>query len=138
MERNASVDRALEQTIGLDTRALSEEWMKALKREYWPLFRDKQEPEQFARRMTDHWEERAYFFQQPSISPDGRFIAFFSDFEGLVDLFVMDAIDGKGRNAWIHDNDIQVQDQLNDEYTDRHWAHGFPVITMAASTTTWR
>jgi Tol biopolymer transport system component len=94
MERNASVDRALEQTIGLDTKGLSDEWMKALKREYWPLYSDKQEPGQYARRMTDHWEEQAYFFQQPSISPDGRFIAFFSDYEGLVDLFVMDAIDG--------------------------------------------
>lgn len=94
LERNPSVDRALEQAIGLDTRGLSDEWMKALKREYWPLYSDKQEPDQLARRMTDHWEERAYFFQQPSISPDGRFIAFFSDFEGLVDLFVMDAIDG--------------------------------------------
>ncbi|RKZ15943.1 hypothetical protein DRQ53_07620, partial [bacterium] len=92
--RSPSVDRALEQAIGLDTRGLSRDWMKALKQEYWPLYANKQEPQQYARRMTDHWEEQAYFFQQPSISPDGRFIAFFSDYEGLVDLFVMDAIDG--------------------------------------------
>jgi Tol biopolymer transport system component len=94
LERTSSVDRALQQTIGLDTKGLSDEWMKALKREYWPLYRDKQEPDQYARRLSDHWEEQAYFFQQPSISPDGRFIAFFSDYQGLVDLFVMDAIDG--------------------------------------------
>lgn len=95
LERTSSVDRALDQAIGLDTAGLSKEWIKALKREYWPLYSDKQEPDQYARRMTDHWEEQAYFFQQPSISPDGRYIAFFSDFQGLVDLFVMDAIEGK-------------------------------------------
>lgn len=93
--RTRSVERALMQTIGLDTEELSEEWIKSLKKEYWTIYADKQEPEDIADRMTDHVEDRTYFYQQPSISPDGRYIAFFSDVEGLVDLFLMDAIDGK-------------------------------------------
>lgn len=93
--RTSNVDRALLQTIGLDTEDFSEEWIKSLKKEYWVEYSDKQEPTSIGRRLTDHWEERAYFFQQPSISPDGRYIAFFSDYEGLVDLFLMDAIEGK-------------------------------------------
>ena len=93
--RTSNVDRALVQTIGLNTEDFSEEWIKSLKKEYWVAYSDKQEPATIGKRLTDHWEERAYFFQQPSISPDGRYIAFFSDYEGLVDLFLMDAIEGK-------------------------------------------
>lgn len=93
--RTSNVDRALVQTIGLNTEDFSEEWIKSLKKEYWVEYSDKQEPATIGRRLTDHWEEQAYFFQQPSLSPDGRYIAFFSDYEGLVDLFLMDAIEGK-------------------------------------------
>lgn len=92
--RTQNVDRALMQTIGLNTKDFSEEWEKSLKKEYWTIYADKQDPEDIADRMTDHVEDRTYFYQQPSISPDGRYIAFFSDFDGLVDLYLMDAIDG--------------------------------------------
>lgn len=92
--RTHDVDRALDSTIGLDTEELSERWVKWLKQSYWGLYGDKQEPEDLGRRVTDHWEERNYFYQQPSISPDGRYVAFFSDFDGLVDLYLMDAIEG--------------------------------------------
>lgn len=93
--RTNNVDRALLQTIGLNTSDFSDEWIKSLKKEYWVAYSNKQEPATIGRRLTDHWKERAYFFQQPSLSPDGRYIAFFSDFDGLVDLFLMDAIEGK-------------------------------------------
>jgi Tol biopolymer transport system component len=94
LARTRSVDRALVQTIGLDTRDFSEEWEKSLKKEYWTIYADKQEPEDIGKRLTDHVEDRTYFYQQPSLSPDGRYIAFFSDVDGLVDLFLMDAIEG--------------------------------------------
>ncbi len=95
MGHTRDVDKALEQTIGLNTHDFSEEWIKALKKEYWPAYSNKQEPDSIGRRMTDHWKKQAYFFQQPALSPDGRFIAFFSDYDGLVDLYLMDAIDGR-------------------------------------------
>ena len=94
LARTRSVDRALIQTIGLDTEEFSKEWEKSLKKEYWSTYADKQEPDDIGKRMTDHVKDRTYFYQQPSLSPDGRYIAFFSDVEGLVDLFLMDAIDG--------------------------------------------
>ncbi|NNM35184.1 MAG: BamA/TamA family outer membrane protein [Gemmatimonadetes bacterium] len=93
--RTRNVGQALSQTIGLDVETFSKNWEKSIKQEYWPLYSDKQEPESIGRRLTDHEEAQAYFFQQPSISPDGRYIAFFSDYDGLVDLYLMDAIEGK-------------------------------------------
>ena len=93
--RTRDVERALENVVGLDEKTFSEHWVKALKQEYWPLYADKQEAETVGRRLTDHEKERAYFNQQPSLSPDGRYIAFFSDRDDLVDLFLMNAADGK-------------------------------------------
>jgi Tol biopolymer transport system component len=93
--RTRDVERAVQQTIGLSTKELSEAWVKNLKKEYWPLYGSKQDPEDLGRRLTDHWEKGAYFFQQPSLSPDGRYLAMFSDYDGLVDLYLMDAIEGK-------------------------------------------
>ncbi len=39
----------------------------------------------------------------------------------------VDEVDTSGRNAWIHDNHLNVQDQPNAEYPDRHWVHGIKV-----------
>ncbi len=92
--RTRDLGKALETTIGLDEQAYSERWVKAMKQEYWPLYANKQEPETVGRRLTDHEKERAYFNQHPCLSPDGRYVAFFSDRSGLVDLFLMNAADG--------------------------------------------
>lgn len=93
--RTRDVERALQEVVGLDEEKFSERWVKAMKQEYWPLYSNKQEAEAVGRRLTDHEKERAYFSQQPSLSPDGRHIAFFSDRDDLVDLFLMNAADGK-------------------------------------------
>ena len=39
----------------------------------------------------------------------------------------IDAVDGHGRDVYVHDNDVRFQDQTNDEYPDRHWAHGVKI-----------
>ncbi len=88
-----NVDRALEMTIGLNTRQFSAEWVKWLKHNYWPTYQDKKEASKIGRRMTDHAKDGYYFAQQPAISPDGNVIAFFSDREGFVKLFLMDLVD---------------------------------------------
>ncbi len=88
-----NVDRALEMSIGLNTKDFSAEWEKWLKHSYWPVYQDKKEASRIGRRMTDHAKDHYYFAQQPAISPDGNVIAFFSDREGFVKLFLMDVAD---------------------------------------------
>ena len=89
------VNRALENTIERSVKEFDREWQKSLRREYWPRFCDKREPETIARRLTDHSEAGHYFAQRPALSPDGESIAFFSDREGLVNLYLMSTSDGK-------------------------------------------
>jgi YD repeat-containing protein len=91
--RNADV--ALERTIGLSTSELEAQWSKDLRKHYWPLYPDKVEVNEYGRRLTDHIKDHGYYNTKPVISPDGEKIAFFSDRDGLIDIYLMSALDGK-------------------------------------------
>jgi len=93
--RTGNVHDSVEQAFGVDLEHFDKEWQRWLKHQYWPLYSEKQEPEDLGDRLTNHAEERNYFYQQPAISRDGRTLAFFSDEGGFPQLYVMDAIDRK-------------------------------------------
>ena len=90
-----SGDAALERTVGLNTEELSERWKTALRKHYWPLYPDKVDIDEYGRRLTDHLEDYAYYNMKPVMSPDGEKIVFFSDRGGLIDIYLMSALDGK-------------------------------------------
>lgn len=89
-----SEDIALDRTIGLSTRELNEEWAIYLRKHYWPLYPDKVGVEEYGRRLTDHIKDHGYYNTKPVLSPDGETIAFFSDRNGLIDIYLMSALDG--------------------------------------------
>lgn len=93
--RTRSADRALQQVYGLEMKDLNELFAKELRKRYWPSYGDLEEPGDIARALTDHSEEQAFYNDRPAISPDGNLIAFFSNRDGLVNLYLMSAIDGK-------------------------------------------
>lgn len=88
-------DIALERTIGLTTAAMQAQWAKALRKHYWPLYPDKVEVTEYGRRLTDHVKDHGYYNTKPAMSPDGEKIAFFSDRDGLLDIYLMSALNGK-------------------------------------------
>jgi Tol biopolymer transport system component len=88
-------DLALEHTIGIDTRELSRQWEKSLRKHYWPMYADKKDVEDLGRKLTDHVKDHGYYNTKPVFSPDGDKIAFFSDRDGLTDVYLMSALDGK-------------------------------------------
>jgi len=90
-----SMERGLKRAIGMDTRELTKKWHMHLKREYWPDIRDRKEPEEIAKRMTDHTKWHNFVNSGPALSPHGDKIAFLSDRSGYFDIYLMSAIDGK-------------------------------------------
>jgi len=90
-----SMTRGLKQSIGIDTEDLTEKWHMYLKREYWPDIANRKEPEEFAKKMTDHKKWSNFVNSGPAISPKGDKIAFLSDKSGYFDIYLMSAIDGK-------------------------------------------
>ena len=90
-----SADIALERTLGLSVREFSARWRKMLRKHYWPMYGEKTEAEEIGRRLTDHKKNRAYYNTKAAMSPDGEKIAYFSDRDGLISIYIMSTIDGK-------------------------------------------
>ncbi len=88
-------DPTLEHTIGLNTRELSTKWKESLRKHYWPMYADKKDLDEIGRRLTDHIKDHGYYNTKPVFSPSGDRIAFFSDRDGLIDLYLMSSLDGK-------------------------------------------
>jgi Tol biopolymer transport system component len=90
-----SVERGLRQAIGLDERELSDRWQKYLKKRYWPDIAGRDEPEDVAKRLTNHTKDGSFVNLSPALNPKGDKIAYISDRTGYFDVYLMSAIDGK-------------------------------------------
>lgn len=90
-----SVDRGFKQSIGVGIEDLTKRWHKYLKREYWPDINGREEPEEFAKRLTDHIKDRNFINNSPALSPKGDKLVFLSDRSDYFDIYLMSAIDGK-------------------------------------------
>jgi Tol biopolymer transport system component len=98
-----SMDRAVKAALGVSMQDLSDEWQKALKRDYWPEIADRKEPDEFAKALTDHTKDGSMFNQKPEWSPKGDRLAFFSDranpengySDRFNEVYIVSSIDGK-------------------------------------------
>ncbi|MFH0990647.1 MAG: biopolymer transporter Tol [bacterium] len=90
-----NVEQGFKSTIGLSLKELSERWQKEMKVIFWPDIAKREEPSDFAKRLTDHTKDQNFYNTSPAISPQGDKIAFISDRNDFFDVFVVSAIDGQ-------------------------------------------
>ncbi|OGC75718.1 MAG: hypothetical protein A2145_05585 [candidate division Zixibacteria bacterium RBG_16_40_9] len=90
-----SMDKALKSAIGLDQKGLTEEWMKTLKKEYWPELAKREEPKDCAKQLTFHEKDGSFFNEKPAYSPQGDRLAVFSDRSDFTEIYIISALDGK-------------------------------------------
>jgi len=95
LRQTKDFEKALKRTIGLSVEQLNKEWTKSLKKEYWPSYDKKVEITTIARRLTDHEKQGNAYNVSPSISPDGTKIAYITDKEQYVEIYILSAISGK-------------------------------------------
>lgn len=88
-------ERAFQRSIGISVETFDKQWREWLKKRYWPMVGDKQDPDRFARRLTDHRKDSSNLNTAPAISPQGDRVAYFSDRRQYTDVYVMSALDGK-------------------------------------------
>jgi len=96
-----SVETGLRNSIGLSLEELSERWEKEQKVMYWPDIAKREDPTDFARRLTEHRKEGGFYNTSPAISPQGDKIAFISNRHDFFDVFVMNAVDGSDLDKLI-------------------------------------
>ncbi|MGE5313134.1 MAG: peptidase MA family metallohydrolase [Acidobacteriota bacterium] len=90
-----SVDAGFKSTIGLSVSELSERWQKEQKVLYWPDIAKREDPADFAQRLTNHTKDGNFYNTSPAISPQGDKIAFISDRNDYFDVFILSTIDNK-------------------------------------------
>ena len=92
---NKSVERGMQQAIGVDIEEFSKRWQRYLKRKYWPDIANRKEPEEIGKRLTDHRKDGSFVNTSPSMSNKGDKFAFLSDKDGYFDIYLASAIDGR-------------------------------------------
>jgi Tol biopolymer transport system component len=95
MRHMRSFERAFQRSLGVPVERFDEQWRLWLRKRYWPTIATKEDPEQFARRLTDHRRDQSYLNTSPAISPQGDRVAFVTDRSQYTDVYLMSAFDGK-------------------------------------------
>lgn len=90
-----SVDRALGAVYGLSMEDFNKIYRKEMRRRYWAHYAELEDVAEIARPLTDHMTEGTALNQMPVLNPAGDKLVCFSDREGLVDLWLMSALDGR-------------------------------------------
>jgi Tol biopolymer transport system component len=74
-----SLENSIKKIYKKKSEELGKEWIQELKRIYWPEIGRRSDPKRTATAVTKHSPATGHFNLRPSISPDGKRIAFFSD-----------------------------------------------------------
>jgi len=90
-----NVERGLKQSIGVGIEELSKRWQKYLKKAYWPDIENRDEPEDIAKRLTDHTKQKQFLNNAPALSPKGDKMIYLSDRSDYIDIYLMSTIDSK-------------------------------------------
>ena len=91
----SSFQKVLQATTGMNYEDFTEKWHRALRREYWPEVKDRKEPVEIARRLTNHKKKQNYLNVSPAITPHGDKVAYITDERGYQEIRLISAIDGK-------------------------------------------
>ena len=89
-----SVEAGFRGSIGIGLEELNERWQKEMKVLYWPDIAKREEPADYARKLTDSKKDGGFYNTSPAISPQGDKIAFISNRDEFFDVFIMNAADG--------------------------------------------
>lgn len=89
-----SVEAGIRQATGLSLRELSERWHKALREIYYPELTAREQLDDIGRPLLTA-RNAGYYNTSPALSPQGDRIAFITTRNGLFDVYLASANDGK-------------------------------------------
>lgn len=127
-----NVDGALKEAIGLSLKELNERWKKDIKRVYWPDIEITEDPDEFAKRLTDSEEGDGFYNTSPAITPQGDKIAFITNRDFFFSLYIMDANDGTIIKELAEGNNSPNFEELNILTPGLTWSPDGKQIAIAA------
>ena len=115
-------DPAVRRILGVSSDTLSAQWLQAIREAYLPVMQGRTGPREIGERILPRENRQGEMDISPSLSPDGRRIAFFSR-RGLlgIDLFIADVETGR------------IEKKLTSPNVDQH----FDAISFINSSGSW-
>jgi Tol biopolymer transport system component len=132
LRSTGNVDGAFKQSIGLDLKEFNERWKKDIKRVFWPDIETTEDPDEYAKRLTDPEEDDGYYNTSPAISPQGDKIAFLTNRDYFWSLYIMDANTGEIITELAEGNTSPNFEELNILTPGLTWSPDGSQIALAA------
>jgi Tol biopolymer transport system component len=82
-----TINAAFQNVFKMEYSDFSDQFVKDLKKYYWPDVEKYKAPDDFSERITNHKKEGTFYNTSPAISPDGSTLAYISDQDGLYAIF---------------------------------------------------
>ena len=129
---NRGVENGLKNAIGVGTEDLTKRWHKYLKKTYWPDIEKRDEPEDIAKKLTDHVKDRNFINNSPALSPRGDKLVYLSNKSDFMDIYMMSAIDGKPMGKLVRGGRSDVFEELHWDRPGIGWSPDGKRIVLAA------
>lgn len=121
-QTTGSLQEGLKASIGLDFEELNERWKNYFKKQYWPEIAERKNPDEFAKRLTNHKKDGGFYYASPALSPQGDKIVLISDKDIYLDIYLMDANTGEITKKIIKSGRTQDFEELNILFPSLSWA----------------
>ncbi len=127
-----NVEEGIKATLGISTKELGERWRKDIKKTFWPDVALRDDPEDFAKRLTDPEKDKGFYNTSPTLSPQGDKIAFISNRDYYWGLYLMDALTGKTLERIVEGSQTPDFEELNILTPGLTWSPDGSKIALSA------
>jgi Tol biopolymer transport system component len=127
-----SVEAGFRGAMGLGMEELSERWQRDLKVNYWPDIAKREDPTDYARRLTDHKKDGSFYNTSPTLSPSGDKVAFISNRNDFFDVFIMNASDGSNVEKLLSGQQTSNLEELHLLTPGMSWSPDGKRLVLAA------
>jgi Peptidase MA superfamily/WD40-like Beta Propeller Repeat len=132
VRNTGSVNMGLKESIGLTLDELNDRWKKDIKKKFWPDVALHQDPDEFAKGLTDTKKNESFYNTSPAISPQGDKLAFISNRDYYFDVYLMNTLDGKIIKKVVEGNRSPDFEELNIVTPGLTWSPDGKKIALSA------
>ncbi len=118
-------------TLGISLDDLNDKWKKAIKIHYWPDIAKRDDPDDFAKRLTDTKKSFGFYNTSPAISPVGDKMVFISDRDIYLDVYVRDLRDKDSIEKIVSSGTTNDFEELNILYPTLTWSPDNKHVALA-------
>ena len=119
---SGDMDQAFRKTTQTSLEEAGEIWLRELRRLYWPELGQRQYGKSVARRLTHRGRDHSFYNLQPSISPNGEEIAFFSDRETWEAVYILNVKTEKVTRAVIQSGNAEEHESFRSFKSGIAWS----------------